>query len=207
MHLNAPGIRRLLALLILPAGFAMATASRAQSAHGDSAHGVETQAVQLFAQACLQHYPDADDFQAWTQHQHFAAATPALTHRLTGRRGGQGFVVKLGTHDILLIAEKGNLCSVYVRRADTAAARRALAPLREGLREPGNLRERADTQRRDTPDGRVDIRQWTYIRQDGQPALVLTLSTSRSTQGLYQMALSASMNRRGRSGGASSSPP
>ncbi|NII10354.1 hypothetical protein [Oleiagrimonas sp. C23AA] len=156
----------------------------------------ESAAVQLFAEACLTHYPHESDFSDWLAQQHFPRAAPAMTSTLTGKRGGRAFAVSRNGHHLLLVAEWGNLCSVYARRADAAQARAAVASLREGLREPGTLQESAHEQTRRTREGTLNITQWTYTNKAAVPVLALSLSTSDSTHGLYQMAVSASVAAR-----------
>lgn len=155
------------------------------------------EAVALFGEACLQHYADAGDFARWTSDQTGFTSLPAeRVASLTGGRGGRAFAVQVESRRYLLVGERINLCSVYAPRADPESAHRAVAELRAGLTESGQLHETRRREQRDTPDGALDTEHYVYTRADGARVLNMTVSTTGSNQGLFQFAISASLRNR-----------
>lgn len=152
--------------------------------------------VQLFATACLQHYPDPDGFARWVAGNGLEPLPAATAHKLTRDAQGRGYTVDLDRTHVILAVRHDDLCSVYVRRMDPSAVPAALAPLRAGLTESGQLSERRTVHRRHSEAGDLRTVDYAYTRADGQVMLHLTVVTSTSTQGFYQLALSASMATR-----------
>lgn len=175
---------------------AVALSASVQAGDTPPADHYAADVVTLFATACLRHYPDPADFTRWVRQDGVKPLPAAMAHKLTKDPQGRAYSIALDDTRVIVATRHDNLCTLYVKRVDTKAARRALAPLRRGLTESGQLTEHRSQHQRNASTGQLLTTGYTYTRRDGHVALQLTVSTSTSTRGFYQLAMSASMATR-----------
>lgn len=151
-------------------------------------------AVNLFDAGCLQYYPDQQKFDAWVERNQFELIPPEQAARFVREPGGKAYSVNNNGIRYTLVAEPGNLCTVFVKKVDLDKAGQALTELRKRL-VATELSESVSTNEKRFPQATVTITEYKY-EVKGKWIMTLVVSGSDSSAGFFQLAMSASSQLR-----------
>jgi len=146
-------------------------------------------AVMLFGAGCLKYYPTQSEFEAWIGRNKFDVISSEYTSGLVQEPGGVAYSVNNNGVRYALVAELGNLCTVFVKEVNLGKANEALINLRHGLVKDG-VTENISSKEKKLSKGVVKTTEYTYFK-DNKWLLTLVVSESTSSQGFFQLAMSA----------------
>lgn len=160
----------------------------------DAERYVADGAVMLFGAGCIKFYPDGKAFESWIKQNTFDALTESDAKGLLQEPGGIAYSVNNNGVRYLLVAQAKNLCTVYVKEANLIYTREALSRLREKIKTKG-WSETVTTNDKELEKGLVVTTAYDYYF-NGQREMTIVVSESESTQGFFQLAMSATSRQR-----------
>jgi hypothetical protein len=146
-------------------------------------------AVMLFGAGCLKYYPNQSEFEAWVRRNKFDVIPSHYTSGLVQEAGGIAYSVNNNGVRYALVAEPGNLCTVFVKEVNLGKASEALTNLRHGL-STDSVIEDVSSKEKEHSMGVVRTTEYTYSKE-GKWIMTLVVSESTSNQGFFQLAMSA----------------
>lgn len=146
-------------------------------------------AVALFGEGCLEYYPKPREFETWVARNKFEIVPAEYVGGLIKEFGGKAYSVNNHGVRYLLIAEPSNLCTVFVKEVNLQRANETLANLRKGFVSAG-MTESTSTTQKNLANGLVRTTEFTYTAS-GKWIMTLVVSESTSSQGFFQLAMSA----------------
>lgn len=167
----------------------LSLATRATAEDFDAEKFIADGAVMLFGAGCLKYYPDQAGFDAWVERNKFEVIPREYASGLVQEPGGVAYSVNNNGVRYALVVEPGNLCTVFVKEVNLAKANEALSKLRSGIRTP-EVAENVTSKEKNLSKGAVETTNYTYSK-DGKWLLTLVVSESTSSQGSFQLAMSA----------------
>lgn len=152
-------------------------------------------AVRVFYAGCLGHYPDQAAFDDWVASNHFDPIPAEHAQGLIREPGGKAYSVNNNGVRYALVAEASNLCTVFVKEVNLEYARAALAKARKRLVEKG-LEESSAVNKKKLDKGQLTTTEYQYKEKSGDVVWRLVISESTSTEGFFQLAMSATGKQR-----------
>lgn len=146
-------------------------------------------AVMLFGAGCLKYYPDQSGFEVWVNKNALEAIPREYTAGLVQESGGVAYSVNNHGVRYALVAEPGNLCTVFVKEVNLAKAREAFSKLRSGFVTLG-ITEDVSTEEKKLSRGVVKTTDYSYSK-NGKWVMTLVVTESTSNEGFFQLAMSA----------------
>ncbi len=167
----------------------------AESAAEDSDEIVARNAVRLFFEGWIKIYPDPERFARWIAQNELPPIPSPQDKSFLQDKPGKAWVVDNKGIQYALAAQDDNLCSVFVKFVSPADARRQLQPMLNAILKP-QVREARRTYVEEREDGPVTTRTYVYKMTNGRWLMTISISTSDSTDGPYQLALNAMTSMR-----------
>jgi hypothetical protein len=146
-------------------------------------------AVALFGEGCLKYYPKPSEFETWVARNKFEMIPAEYVGSPIKEFGGKAYSVNNHGVRYLLIAEPSNLCTVFVKEVNLPKANEALANVRKGFGDAG-MTESTSATEKNFANGLVKTTEFTYT-ENGKWIMTLVVSESTSSQGFFQLAMSA----------------
>lgn len=176
----------LLALSVAGAAGAQALGPEQRNAEG---------AVRIFYAGCVVYYPHPASFDEWVAGNRFEVVPPEFAAAFVREPGARAYSIHDGDWRYTLVAEPGNLCTVYVKEVNLEYVRAPLAKARRRLVETG-LTE-SSTVRQAKRDGAVlKTTEYRFKDKSGKTRWTLEVAETTSSAGRYQLAMSASSQLR-----------
>lgn len=185
---NKPYTLALLLALAYPSSQAAETGT-------DSDQSIARNAVRLFFHGCLKIYPDPQRFANWIVQNEFARIPPPHDKPFLNEKPGRVWAVDNKDVQYALAAQDDNLCSVFVRFVTAESAHRELQPMLDALLKP-DVMEGRRIYVEELAAGLRTHRTYVYKMTNGRWLMTIDVAMSDTTEGDYQLALSATTSMR-----------
>lgn len=180
--------------LILASLILWATATQAAAEELDVEKYIADGAVMLFWNACVKFYPDPKKFEEWIGSNSFDVVPKEQVGRPIREKGGKIYSVNNNGVRYLLAVEPENRCTVFVKEVNLKFAGQAFDMWQEGLKTKDWVKFDSMTTDKKASDS---LRTTSYeYALHGRPVLNIVVSEAITRSGFFQLAMSATMQRR-----------